>query len=89
MKVAVLISGGVDSSVALKLLKEQGHDITAFYIKIWMEDKFSYLGQCPWEEDLKYVEKICQDLKVPLEIYLSAHSAFFLTQGMVSIAWKS
>lgn len=68
MKVAMLISGGVDSSVALKLLKEQGHEITAFYIKIWMEDKFSYLGQCPWEKDLKYVEKICQELKVPLEI---------------------
>ncbi len=33
MKIAVLLSGGVDSSVALRLLKEQGHDITAFYLK--------------------------------------------------------
>ena len=55
MKIAVLVSGGVDSSVALALLKEQGHDLTAFYLKIWLEDELSYLGQCPWEEDLAYV----------------------------------
>jgi len=64
----MLISGGVDSSVALKLLKDEGHDITAYYIKIWMEDKFSFLGKCPFEEDLGYVEKICDELEVPLEI---------------------
>ena len=51
IKVAMLISGGVDSSVALKLLKEQGYDITAFYLKIWLEDELSFLGNCPWEED--------------------------------------
>ncbi|HNZ67022.1 MAG TPA: asparagine synthase-related protein, partial [Planctomycetota bacterium] len=56
MKIAVLLSGGVDSSVALALLKEQGHDITAFYIKIWLEDELSFLGQCPWEEDLQYAQ---------------------------------
>lgn len=68
MKVAMLISGGVDSSVALKLLKQQGYKITAFYIKIWMEDKFSFLSQCPWQEDLKYIEEICQQEKIPLQI---------------------
>lgn len=68
MKIAMLLSGGVDSSVALKLLKDKGHDITAFYIKIWMEDKFSFLGKCPWEEDLKYTEEVCGELSVPLEI---------------------
>ena len=68
MKIAVLISGGVDSSVALRLLKDEGHDITAFYLKIWLEDELSYLGQCPWEDDLKYVEKVCEDAKVPLEV---------------------
>ncbi len=64
----MLISGGVDSSVALKLLKDHGYKVTAFYIKIWMEDKFSHLGKCPWEEDLTYVEKVCDELNVPLEI---------------------
>lgn len=68
MKVAALVSGGVDSSVALKILKDQGHDVTAFYIKIWLEDELSYLGNCPWEEDLVYVRQVCERLDVPLEI---------------------
>lgn len=68
MKIAVLLSGGVDSSVALKLLKEQGHDITAFYLKIWLEDEISFLGDCPWDEDLKYVREICEKEQIPLEI---------------------
>ena len=68
MKIAVLVSGGVDSSVALALLKEQGHDVTAFYLKIWLEDELSYLGNCPWEEDLEFVRKVCAQFNVPLEV---------------------
>lgn len=68
MKIAVLVSGGVDSSVALALLKEQGHDVTAFYLKIWLEDELSYLGSCPWEDDLAYVRKVCEQFHVPLEV---------------------
>ena len=62
MKIAVLASGGVDSSVALNLLKEEGHDVTAFYLKIWLEDEMSYMGECPWKEDIAYVRLICQKL---------------------------
>jgi tRNA (5-methylaminomethyl-2-thiouridylate)-methyltransferase len=68
MKIAVLVSGGVDSSVALRLLKEEGHDVTAFYLKIWLQDEFSFLGECPWEEDLKYVRSVCQPMNVPVEV---------------------
>lgn len=68
MKVALLLSGGVDSSVALQLLKNEGHDVTAFYLKIWLEDETSFLGSCPWEEDLLYVRATCTQLGVPLEI---------------------
>lgn len=68
MKIAMLISGGVDSSVALALLKEQGHDVTAFYLKIWLEDELSYLGNCPWEDDLEFVRKVCEQFAVPLEV---------------------
>lgn len=67
-KIAVLVSGGVDSSVALKLLKDQGHDVTGFYLKIWLEDELSYLGDCPWEEDLSYIKQVCEQLNVPLEV---------------------
>ena len=68
MKIAVLVSGGVDSSVALHLLKEQGHDCTAFYLKIWLEDELASLGTCPWEDDLVYVRRLCEQLDVPLRV---------------------
>ncbi len=68
MKIAVLASGGVDSSVVLKLLQREGHDVTAFYLKIWLEDELSFLGNCPWEEDLQYLREICAAGGVPLQI---------------------
>jgi tRNA (5-methylaminomethyl-2-thiouridylate)-methyltransferase len=68
MKIAVLLSGGVDSSVALKLLQEQGHDLTAYYLKIWLEDELAYLGDCPWEEDLKFARSVCEQTGVELKV---------------------
>ena len=69
MKIALLLSGGVDSSVALRLLQEQGYsDITAYYLKIWLEDELSFLGDCPWEEDLAYARAVCEQAEVPLKV---------------------
>ena len=68
MNIAVLVSGGVDSSVALRLLQEQGHTVTAFYLKIWLEDELTFMGTCPWEEDLAYVRAVCEQAQVPLEV---------------------
>lgn len=68
MNIAVLISGGVDSSVALAKLVHEGHAVTAFYLKIWLEDELSYLGSCPWQEDLGYVQAVCDHLGVSLEV---------------------
>jgi tRNA (5-methylaminomethyl-2-thiouridylate)-methyltransferase len=76
MNIAVLLSGGVDSSVALRLLQEQGHDVTAFYLKIWLEDELAFLGECPWGEDLKYARAVCEQAGVPLEI-LSMQKEYF------------
>lgn len=67
-KIAVLVSGGVDSSVVLALLKEQGHELVAFYLKIWLEDELSYLGSCPWEQDLEFVKGVCAKLDVPVQV---------------------
>lgn len=68
-KIAVLCSGGVDSSVALHLLYlENKYDITVFYLKIWLEDELSYLSTCPWEEDLEFIRKTCALLQLHLEI---------------------
>lgn len=68
MKIAVLVSGGVDSAVALRLLKDKNYDVTAFYLKIWLEDELSFLGTCPWEEDLEYVRALCDQAGVNLQI---------------------
>lgn len=68
-RVAVLASGGVDSSVALMRLAEEGlHQITAFYLKIWLEDDMAFLGSCPWEEDLAYVRQVCDRAGISLEV---------------------
>ncbi len=68
MKIAMLISGGVDSSVSLRLLRDAGHDVTAFYLKIWLEDELAFLGECPWEDDLGYVRAVCEAAVVPLRV---------------------
>lgn len=69
MKIAVLLSGGVDSSMALHLLKQHGqHELTAFYLKIWLEEELAFLGDCPWEDDLKYARAVCEQLNVPLQV---------------------
>ena len=68
MKIAVLLSGGVDSSVALNKIKQGGHAVTAFYLKIWLEDDLAFLGDCPWDEDLGYAQAVCEQAGVPLEI---------------------
>lgn len=69
MKTAMLLSGGVDSSVSLRLLQDRGDcEITAFYLKVWLEDEVRYLGDCPWEEDLSYARAVCSEAGVPIEV---------------------
>lgn len=66
-KVAMLLSGGVDSSVALHLLLQQNYDVTAFYLRIWLEDELAHLGECPWEDDLSVCKAVCEHAgNVPL-----------------------
>jgi len=66
--VAMLLSGGVDSSVALHLLLRQNYNVTAFYLRIWLEDELAHLGECPWEDDLQVCQEVCEHAgNVPLE----------------------
>jgi tRNA-specific 2-thiouridylase len=67
-KVFVALSGGVDSSVALALLKNKGFKVTGVYMKNWAYEDFQGV-RCPWREDLDYARKVCQRLKVPFKIY--------------------
>ncbi|CDY35562.1 BnaC05g27190D [Brassica napus] len=57
LRVAVLLSGGVDSSVALRLLHAAGH---SSFENFW--------NQCPWEDDLKYAKHVCEQVDVPLKV---------------------
>ena len=55
MKIAALVSGGVDSSVVVHRLKEQGITPDIFYIRIGMEDEEGYID-CPAEEDIEITQ---------------------------------
>lgn len=70
LSVAMLLSGGVDSSLALYLLKKVAkHNVTAFYLQIWFQEDFrNSWDACPWEEDLEYCRKVCDSLGVPLQV---------------------
>lgn len=57
MEIAALVSGGVDSSVTIPLLKKQGYDPVIFYIKIGMEDVPGFVD-CPSEEDIEITSYI-------------------------------
>ena len=60
MRIAMLISGGVDSAVAVHRLVEEGHDLTLFYIRIGMDNGE---GDCSAEEDIEMCTSIalCSD----------------------------
>lgn len=66
MNIAALVSGGVDSSVTVHLLKEMGYEPTIFYIKIGLEDEPGYV--CPKEEDIEITEFIAKKYACKIEI---------------------
>jgi tRNA-specific 2-thiouridylase len=63
-KVIVGLSGGVDSAVAALLLKQQGHDVGAVFMKNWDEDDDE--DYCPAEEDLADARKVAEHLDIEL-----------------------
>jgi tRNA (5-methylaminomethyl-2-thiouridylate)-methyltransferase len=66
MNIAALVSGGVDSSVVVHLLKEMGYDPTVFYIKIGLENEPGYV--CPKEEDIEITEYIARKYACKMKI---------------------
>lgn len=67
MKIAALVSGGVDSSVTIPLLKEQGLDPHIFYIKIGLEDQDAFMD-CPSEEDIEITTWIAKKYNCEFDI---------------------
>lgn len=73
MKIAVLISGGVDSAVVVHRLKEEGHDLHLFYIRIGMDNDE---GDCSAEEDIEMCQFIAKKYGLPFEV-VSLHEEYW------------
>lgn len=73
MNIAVLISGGVDSAVVVHKLKEEGHDLNLFYIRIGMDNGE---GDCSAEEDIEMCSLIAKKYGLPLEV-VSLHQEYW------------
>ena len=66
-RVVVGLSGGVDSSVAAYLLKEQGYDVIALFMKNWHDDSVTISNECPWLEDSNDALLVAQKLNIPFQ----------------------
>ena len=65
MKVCVGLSGGVDSSVAALLLKQQGFDVFAMFMQNWHDTEGTLHGDCEWEEDKFVAELVARKIGIP------------------------
>lgn len=63
-RVVVGLSGGVDSSVAAYLLKEQGYDVIALFMRNWHDTTGTLSGDCPWEDDRMFAELVAKKLDI-------------------------
>ena len=65
MKICVGLSGGVDSSVAALLLKQQGNDVFAMFMQNWHDTEGTLHGDCEWEEDRFVAEMVARKIGIP------------------------
>ncbi|MBP6930068.1 tRNA 2-thiouridine(34) synthase MnmA [Patescibacteria group bacterium] len=63
------MSGGVDSSVAAALLKKQGYNVVAVFMKNWHSDDSRFADVCPWEQDLRDAKTVAAKLEISFKVW--------------------
>jgi tRNA-uridine 2-sulfurtransferase len=64
-RVVIGLSGGVDSSVAAWVLKEQGYEVTGLFMRNWHDTTGLLQSDCHWEDDLMFAEMVAKKLEIP------------------------
>lgn len=67
-RVVIGLSGGVDSSVAAWLLKEQGHEVIGLFMINWHDTTGTLEGDCPWHDDRVFAELVARKLDIALHV---------------------
>lgn len=67
-RVVIGLSGGVDSSVAAYLLKQQGYDVVGLFMVNWHDTTGTLEGDCPWHDDRTFAELVAKRLDIPLHV---------------------
>ncbi|MDQ3265710.1 MAG: tRNA 2-thiouridine(34) synthase MnmA [Myxococcota bacterium] len=65
MRVVVAMSGGVDSSAAAALLKEQGHEVIGITLRVWSYEGAAQCGSCCSPDDIDDARAVAQALGIP------------------------